>query len=244
MPSHFPLRLSSYLLTACLFFPTALRGVPSKDKPLSNADVVSLAKADLGDEVVISKIQQAPKEALDVSTDALIALKKQGVSKPVLDAMIKRVSQRSSGGPSAGDQKAVPTSSAIAKPKPPTCKTRCCVDNYSKEGSFALGSTFKTFLDSATVQRSAAFERAAKAAAGLGWQITSASKDAGLISGATTIHTVIDGTAVQATLSISISDGDFEGVHVELTMFGPSGTKLLDKAVQKDFCKIFHEIQK
>ena len=64
------------------------------EKPLTNADVVALIKLELGDDLVISKIQQAPVEALDVSTDALIKLKGEGVSSTVLDAMIKRASQR------------------------------------------------------------------------------------------------------------------------------------------------------
>lgn len=64
------------------------------EKPLTNADVVALIKLDLGDDLVISKIQQAPAEALDVSTDALIKLKGEGASKAILDAMIKRAGQR------------------------------------------------------------------------------------------------------------------------------------------------------
>ncbi len=64
------------------------------EKPLTNADVVALAKLELGDDLVIAKIQQAPVEALDVSTDALIKLKGEGISKAILDAMIKRASIR------------------------------------------------------------------------------------------------------------------------------------------------------
>jgi len=62
----------------------------SKEKPLTNDAIVAMVKADLGDDLVIAKIQQAPREALDVSPEALVALKGQGVSKAVLDAMIKR----------------------------------------------------------------------------------------------------------------------------------------------------------
>jgi len=62
----------------------------TKEKALINEDIVAMVKADLGDELVIAKIQQAPREALDVSTEALVALRQQGVSKAVLDAMIKR----------------------------------------------------------------------------------------------------------------------------------------------------------
>lgn len=67
---------------------------PPAEKPLTNDDVIALVKLDLGDDIVISKIQQAPVEALDVSTEAIIKLKQAGVSKAVIDAMIKRASQR------------------------------------------------------------------------------------------------------------------------------------------------------
>lgn len=66
----------------------------SGEKALENADVVAMVKADLGDDLVIAKIQQAPREALDVSSEALVKLKKQGVSKGVLDAMLRRAGQR------------------------------------------------------------------------------------------------------------------------------------------------------
>lgn len=65
-----------------------------REKPLTNEDVVAMVKADLGDELVVAKIRQAPREALDVSPGALVALKKQGVPKPVLDAMLRRAGER------------------------------------------------------------------------------------------------------------------------------------------------------
>jgi hypothetical protein len=71
----------------------AASGSPG-EKALTNEDVVAMVKADLGDDLVISKIRQAPRETLDVSSDALVKLKKQGVSKAVLDAMLRRASAR------------------------------------------------------------------------------------------------------------------------------------------------------
>jgi hypothetical protein len=59
-------------------------------KALTNDDVIKLVKAELGDKVVIDKIKSSPGDKLDTSTDALIRLKKAGVSKAVIDAMIKR----------------------------------------------------------------------------------------------------------------------------------------------------------
>jgi hypothetical protein len=64
------------------------------EKVLTNGDIVALFKADLGEELIVSKIQQAQKEALDVSTDSLIQLKKDGIPKSLLDAMVKKVGQR------------------------------------------------------------------------------------------------------------------------------------------------------
>lgn len=65
-----------------------------KERPLTNEDVVAMVKADLGDELVVAKVRQAPREALDVSPEALVKLRKLGVSKPVLDAMLKRAEAR------------------------------------------------------------------------------------------------------------------------------------------------------
>ena len=66
----------------------------SGEMALTNDDVVTMLEADLGDDLVIAKIQQAPQEALNVSPEALVRLKKQGVPKAVLDAMLKRASPR------------------------------------------------------------------------------------------------------------------------------------------------------
>jgi hypothetical protein len=61
---------------------------------LTNQDIISLVKADLGDDLVVSKVKQVPREAFDVSVDALIKLKSDGVSKVIIETMIKRVESR------------------------------------------------------------------------------------------------------------------------------------------------------
>lgn len=63
-----------------------------KQKDLTDADVISLVKAGLGDKVIIDKIRNSSAEKLDTSTEALIKLKKAGVSSAVIDAMVKRES--------------------------------------------------------------------------------------------------------------------------------------------------------
>jgi hypothetical protein len=66
----------------------------SGERPLTNADVVALAGAGLGDEAVIAKIRQAPAESLDVSTEAILELRAKGVSGAVIQAMVERAGAR------------------------------------------------------------------------------------------------------------------------------------------------------
>lgn len=65
-----------------------------EEEVLSNKDIVALTKAKLGDDILLEKIKQSPKEAFDVSTDGLIALKKDGVSQGTIAAIMKRVQLR------------------------------------------------------------------------------------------------------------------------------------------------------
>jgi len=66
-----------------------------QEVPLSNKDVIKLAKLGLGDEVVIAKIKQATNVALDVTTDGLIQLKQAGVSGPIISAMLEKMTPKS-----------------------------------------------------------------------------------------------------------------------------------------------------
>jgi hypothetical protein len=64
------------------------------EPPLTNDEVIKLSEAGLGSDLIIAKIKQAANEALDVSTDALLALKKKKVAHDVIAAMIQRVADR------------------------------------------------------------------------------------------------------------------------------------------------------
>jgi hypothetical protein len=57
-------------------------------KTLSNADVLKLIQAGMDESVIVSLVKKNPKQ-FDLSPDALIELKKAGVTKGVLDAMIE-----------------------------------------------------------------------------------------------------------------------------------------------------------
>jgi hypothetical protein len=66
--------------------PTVTAKVPSGE-PLTNADVLKMKDAGLGDQLIVDKINSAPAK-YDLNTDDLLALKKAGVSDAVIQAMI------------------------------------------------------------------------------------------------------------------------------------------------------------
>src|ERR1051325_10997901 len=57
------------------------------EKPLTNADVIKMIKAELKEETIVLAIQKHASD-FDTSVDGLIALKKEGASQKVLDAML------------------------------------------------------------------------------------------------------------------------------------------------------------
>ncbi|MBI3391739.1 MAG: hypothetical protein HY039_00980 [Nitrospirae bacterium] len=70
-----------------------LAGVPgarAADVTLTNADVVEMVKAGLGEAVVVGKIKTAPRVNFDTSTGGLVKLKKAGVKDQVVNAMMER----------------------------------------------------------------------------------------------------------------------------------------------------------
>jgi len=72
-----------------LALPCGLRAA-EQVQALTNADVVKLTKASLGNDLIIAKIQQAEKVDFKLETDDLIQLKKAGVEQAVISAMLKR----------------------------------------------------------------------------------------------------------------------------------------------------------
>lgn len=75
-----------------LVLATASASSPASAETLTNDMVVSLVKAGLGDDAVVAKIK-ASTGHYSISTDDLIALKRRGVTGPVIAAMIEASSQ-------------------------------------------------------------------------------------------------------------------------------------------------------
>lgn len=65
-----------------------------EEKPLDNAQVIQMTKADLGDTIIIAKIKESKVVKFDLTTDDLMKLKEAGVSKDVIAAMLERTTEK------------------------------------------------------------------------------------------------------------------------------------------------------
>ncbi len=70
--------------------PAPTRTNVTKEKPITNQDVMNMLLKGQGDSVVIRNIKKSPKQAMDVSPKAQAKLREMGVSKAVIQAMIQR----------------------------------------------------------------------------------------------------------------------------------------------------------
>jgi hypothetical protein len=85
-----------------LVFAALVFSVPASAEPLNNRSIVELHANGLDDDTIIAKIQ-ASEANFDLSTSALIALKKQGVPSRVITAML----QAQNGTPGGGSPTAI-----------------------------------------------------------------------------------------------------------------------------------------
>jgi hypothetical protein len=92
----------------------ALPGALMAADRLTNADVIKLSKANLGDDLIIAKIQQAQEVAFKLDTDDIIQLKQAGVHQGVISAMLQRSSGGSSSEGSGDDDSGHPTVSLVS----------------------------------------------------------------------------------------------------------------------------------
>jgi hypothetical protein len=81
---------------------SALVSAQDVQRPLTNADVLKMAQAGMASKTIISVIQQTPGR-FDTSPDALVGLKKEGISDDVLDAMLSSTNRNFAAGATKGN---------------------------------------------------------------------------------------------------------------------------------------------
>lgn len=89
-------RLTLGLLSLALAISVAF----AQTKPLTNEDIVQMTKAGFDDQTIVKAIH-ANEPAFDTSAGALLALKNNGVSKPVIDAMLEEQAKGTAPNPNA-----------------------------------------------------------------------------------------------------------------------------------------------
>jgi hypothetical protein len=87
------------IFTAALLSGSVLAGAAASgtQKPLTNDDVVTMVQAGLPQDVVIEKIKTS-KSFFDTSTEALVGLKKKGVSGDIIRVMVNPAAESKPGG--------------------------------------------------------------------------------------------------------------------------------------------------
>jgi ABC-type Fe3+-hydroxamate transport system substrate-binding protein len=120
-----------------------------------------------------------------------------------------------------------------------TDDSRACAQNFTYDGSFLAGRTFKThqFVDG--VSKDIAMVRAAKHLALEGYSITNTDKEMGLISAS---QTVSFGQGKTVPLNVSIDSKD-KGVNVSISFSISGGLTTPVNSVKDGFCDIIKAIQ-
>lgn len=98
--------LSAAALLVVLFDTSFAQAPTAPAAPMTNSDVVKMAKLGFGNDVIEAKVRQAPAVDFKLEVDDLSKLKAAGVSQNVISAMLKR--STASTAPAAGTRQGPP----------------------------------------------------------------------------------------------------------------------------------------
>jgi len=112
--------------------------------------------------------------------------------------------------------------------------TEQCKTNFTKEGGFLSGTTFKTWAEVEGVDSTEAFKKIYLQTVKDGWKITSSDKEMGIISAA---QDVSYGNGKSAPLNIVVEKLSANDSKIFITYSLSGGVKSPEKAVIESFCK-------
>ena len=111
------------------------------------------------------------------------------------------------------------------------------MQNFTADGSFVAGRTYRTWQEHDGVAYDAAFRKAAQAVAGAGWASVTPNKDTGTITAAQAITGGRRRGGTSAPLNVIVQEkGTIIRVEVNFVL-GP-GQMTSDDALKGEFCKI------
>ncbi len=108
-------KVRKFVLSLCMAMAAVVALSAVQGTKLTNADVISLAKAGMGDAVIIAKIKQATSADFKLEVADLKALKAAGVSDAVISAMLDK---GSGAAPASAPAPSAPAGRAAAAPPP------------------------------------------------------------------------------------------------------------------------------
>ncbi len=107
-----------------------------------------------------------------------------------------------------------------------------CLDNFTAEGNFLTGKTYKTWAQLPGVRKQEAFARAYAFTVENGFTVLSADKEVGVISAA---QSVSYGNGKTVPLNIVVADAE-AGARIALSYATPGGVSSPEDAIKKHFC--------
>ncbi len=116
-----------------------------------------------------------------------------------------------------------------------------CTSNFSKEGGFFSGTTYKTWALFDNIKPSKAYKKVYLYTAKDGWQIIKSDKELGIISAS---QSVSYGEGKTVPLNIIVEESGTNGSKVSLTYTTSGGVSSPTDAVKKHFCLTLAEVKK
>ncbi|WP_062060053.1 hypothetical protein [Cellvibrio sp. OA-2007] len=121
---------------------------------------------------------------------------------------------------------------SLAVPSFATASPRDCADNFTVDGTFESGRTFKTAAFVPNVSKADAINAAGRDLASVGWQINSTNESMGVISAS---QVVTYGQGKTAPLNVLVDEAN-GGVNVSMTYTISGGLDSPVEAVVNQFC--------
>jgi hypothetical protein len=120
--------------------------------------------------------------------------------------------------------------------KPAPADGRPCMANFTVEGSFLTGKTFRTWQEHSGVSYDSAFRKTAQAAAGAGWGQVSSNKDTGTITATQEVTGSKRKSA--APLNVILQEKGKGVIRIETNFSLAGGQMSPEDAARAELCKL------
>ena len=110
-----------------------------------------------------------------------------------------------------------------------------CVKNFSEEGSFFKGKTYRTWQEHKGAEYDSAFRRVAQSVAENNWGSVNANKDLGIITAG---QAVTMGQGSVAPLNVIVKEKGDGVIRIEANFGTAGGQKAATATVREELCKL------